>query len=82
MTLLVRPMARPEAFAIAAGPSGGVSVAGGDARGLYYGVGKLLRGAAFGAGFTSQGRRCQSAQTTHAIRRPSLYALYGQSPMK
>ena len=48
-------MARPEAFAIAAGPSGGVSVAGGDARGLYYGVGKLLRGAAFGAGFASQG---------------------------
>ena len=46
-------MARPEAFAIAAGPSGGVSVAGGDARGLYYGVGKLLRGAAFGAGFAS-----------------------------
>ena len=53
----------PEAFAILAdsGPRGGVSIAGGDARGLYYGIGKLLRGSTFGAGFTASAWRGHSA---------------------
>ena len=54
----------PESFAIATLPSGddgGVSVTGGDARGVYYGLGKLLRGSSFGTCFTPSSWRGYSS---------------------
>lgn len=53
----------PEAFVIAARPSadGRVSITGGDARGVYYGVGKLLRGSTFGPSFSPSSWRGHSS---------------------
>jgi hypothetical protein len=66
LALAVDATLGPEAFAITTLDSGtrsGVSITGGDARGLYYGVGKLLRGSSFGAttSFTPSAWRGRSA---------------------
>ena len=68
MVLALDTTLGPEAFTVTdlgpAGPScNGVSVVGGDARGLYYGVGKLLRGSNFSSSFTLSAWRGRSAPT-------------------
>ena len=70
LALVIDRSINPEGFAITTGPGataraagGGLSIciAGGDARGVYYGVGKLLRGSTFGASFIPSSWRGHSS---------------------
>lgn len=57
----VEPGIGAEAFSIEGGPAGGVRIAGGDGRGLLYGVGKFLRTSQYEQGFRPSHWRGRSA---------------------
>ena len=63
LVLSIDPSLGPESFAIADAPAGqtGAAVVGGDSRGVYYGLGRLLRNSTFGASFTPGSWRGRSA---------------------
>lgn len=71
LALVIDGSISPEGFVITTGPvhasarsAGGdvsISIAGGDARGVYYGVGKLLRGSTFGPSFIPSSWRGHSS---------------------
>ncbi len=61
LELAVEPGIGAEGFCIADGPKGTVRIAGGDERGVLYGVGKFLRTCSYRGGFTSGAWRGRSA---------------------
>ena len=78
LTLSIDPSLCPEGFVITDLPAGhmGAAIAGGDARGVYYGLGRLLRNSTFGTSFATGSWRGRDAPALRGGFRAHYFALH------